>query len=438
MSAVFPCPHCGKNYPNKSSLIGRKVRCADCKGVFQLQGDGKAVKIVLEDKKSQKVGSGSGTANQHITRQLTHRTKRVNVENLNARIEKSRTSLRDAADAALSRAAESVDAQVEEKPRSRSEKLASLKSMEIHRRQQRPAKFQLRYFWMAMCVLFLAVITGFIYLSEDSPAQKALDDFSERVDKEFVHYPLRMKEYRKRMWIYSRDGNELPPVFLNVNVARMDKQEELPWQRLVDICQKQFGGMSLLPSFAILVDSEKQAMVDQMWEQYSEKKYIEGFYKQLQSKGIRYIHCRTVPDLLKQEGVTDREIYIISLLLAGTSDEKGSPAKDFGLISTIKAQSTFICEFKGTGGMKLIERANDYDMLGSADFCGLALGFSGIPGRTDEWRILDLRHGKSMDDFFENRYNPFITLVAHVKSTINSQYGALEPRPDATPEGGVQ
>ncbi len=421
MPAVFHCPYCEKQYPKKSSLIGRKVRCSDCKNIFALQGDGTVLKVDQEGQGAATNKAGTGSSKHQVTRQLTRRNKRVDVQAVSARIEQSRSSLRDAAQAALSGAQkESVNERQDKKQSG-----AQRKEIEIYRSKQQAPNPLIKFISFAVMILLL-IVAIIALLPEETPQQRALTHFASLVEQDKSKYPLRMLEYRKRMWVYSRDGQELPEIILNADKSEMGELQELPWQRLSDICQKHFGGMSSMPFFAIMAESEKQAMVEQMWEDYNDKNFIEGFYRKLKQAKIQYIHFRKIPELLKSESIGDREAYIISLLLAGTSDQQGSPCSDFGLMSSIKAQSAFICEFSGSGGLKLVERANDYEVLGATDFCGIILGFSGIPGREDQWRVLDVRPGKNINKYYDQHYNPFSAITVRVSDYIKRNYLSIE------------
>ena len=46
-SAAFLCPHCGMTYPLVPALIGRPVRCRQCKNAFQVDSQGKVAPLVV-------------------------------------------------------------------------------------------------------------------------------------------------------------------------------------------------------------------------------------------------------------------------------------------------------------------------------------------------------------------------------------------------------
>jgi hypothetical protein len=45
MATTFPCPHCRATYPLKPVLVGRPVRCTQCRQAFQLGADGIALPV---------------------------------------------------------------------------------------------------------------------------------------------------------------------------------------------------------------------------------------------------------------------------------------------------------------------------------------------------------------------------------------------------------
>ena len=99
MSATFCCPHCDKSYPKAPSLIGRKVRCSSCKNIFQLHGDGTAIKVLAPgpDADKAKVQAQAAAATAAVTR----RQKTQAQKSITSRIEKGRSALRDAAKDAI-------------------------------------------------------------------------------------------------------------------------------------------------------------------------------------------------------------------------------------------------------------------------------------------------------------------------------------------------
>ena len=420
MAAVFNCPHCEKSYPNNPALIGRKVRCSECKGVFQLQGDGVAIKVEVAEKKSAQPGTNMAAKTQ-LTQQLKGRSKRINKKALTERIQNSRSALRDAAEAALSGVQEEKEEKYREEKKVKSSKLEAAKSVEIYRsRQTNGGPF--KTLCLALAFLVFAVCVIFFLLSEPSPQKTALDDFSKRVGKQLSEYPQRMNEYRKRMWIFTRDGINQPTIILNANMASLGDPVELPWDNYRSICQEHFGGMSLMPFLAIMVSSDKQAMVDQLWQSFDFKYDYFSFLRLLNRRGVKFILCSEVPKILKQAGVSDRDVYILSVLLAGTEDGTGSPCFDFGLLGNIAIERVDVSEFNGVGGMELIERANEYDVAGAVTFSGLVLGCSGVAGRADEWRVFDLRRGGGMSEFYDVKHNPFTTLSERTAEYLKKTY----------------
>lgn len=57
-SAVFLCPHCGMTYPLVPALIGRPVRCRECKNAFQVDSQGKVAPLVIHRPEGSEPPSG--------------------------------------------------------------------------------------------------------------------------------------------------------------------------------------------------------------------------------------------------------------------------------------------------------------------------------------------------------------------------------------------
>lgn len=57
-SAAFLCPHCGMTYPLVPALIGRPVRCRQCKNAFQVDPQGKVAPLVVHRPEGSEPPSG--------------------------------------------------------------------------------------------------------------------------------------------------------------------------------------------------------------------------------------------------------------------------------------------------------------------------------------------------------------------------------------------
>ena len=424
MSATFNCPHCDKEYPNKASLIGRKVRCSKCKDVFQLQGDGTAVKIELIVKRpeapQQAAAEAANTSRTTaLAQELTRRQKQQVKKGITKRLEKNRNALRDAAMEAVAQVGEEQErAKVERKKESSSRLPSSVKvhlSGPVQKSTGRPMVLLLS------TLLVLAVLVGLL-LAEDTPQRIALDAFAQTIEDEYYAYPLRMDGYRKRMWLYSRDGVALPPLIVNADSATFDEPVEVKWSDLVAVSQKHLGGMSLMRQFAIWVSSDKQAMVEQLWAEYQQKHVFSSFLALLKQRNINYMHCSEYPKILADNGFSDLSIYVASLLLAGTSDASGTECRDYGLISSLTADNAEFHLLHGKRSMELIEKGNEYSIAMSGAFSGIVVGFTGIVGEPDEWRVLDLRFGDDMRAFFGEKHNPLIALTLRAHQNFQKAY----------------
>lgn len=436
--STFGCPHCEKTYPANASLIGRKVRCSGCKGVFQLQGDGTARKVDLPESQHAAGQQQKAATAKHVdvTRQLTRRTRRQVKKSLTERLD--RGALREAAQQALA-AAEAGDSQSDDaqkpSPASGSSLQRPAREIQVHlskRQGLRPSVKIALYTAVAAVVLLLIVVVGF---NETPPERRALDYYAGTVDLEKISYPTRMRVYRGRTWVYTRDGVDLPPVIVDADKAEITNADQIDWSQITATCREHVDGMSLMRQFAILVSSDKQAMIERLWDEYQQKHDIARFYKILRNEQIRFLHCRKLPVLLSQSGLSQRDVYIVSLLIAGTRDQNGSPCIDFGLISSRTAEAAHVYEFYGSRGLELVERTNEYAISRTGSYCGLIIGFSGVQGHPDEWRVLDVRFGKEMDMFYDLKYNPLITLSNRAMNLIMNAYANPDYEDEEVEEG---
>ncbi len=437
MSATFGCPHCDKQYPNNPSLIGRKVRCSSCKKVFQLQGDGKAIKIEIMEQDQSAPKKGPSTTRASVTQQLTKRQKTSVKKSITKRIEKGRSALRDAAKEAIaSQIGEGESADQVKKDSKKSSAVRPAREIEVHLSGADTLPGKLKKLFLIVVALIVLVILYALLFVEPTPERAALNAYAGTVDPEQIAYPHRMNEYRSRMWLYSRDGTDLPPIVVNADKSEIVDIGEINWSNLIDICQKHVGGMSLMPNFGIMVNSDKQAMVEDMWENYQHKYDVPKFFKLLNQKNIKFHYCSKIPELLSQNGLSDREVYIVSLLLAGTRNKQGSACLDFGIISSLTADFAHVYEFHGKRGMELVERTNEYAISMTGPFCGIIIGFKGIQDRADEWRVLDMRLDESMSVYYDKKHNPLKILSNKARNALLNAFENPNYKEKTTEEEG--
>ncbi len=423
MTASFGCPYCDKQYPNNPLLIGRKVRCSGCKNVFQLQGDGTVEKIEIAAQKPQAGESTGSTSRTDLAQPLTSRQKSRVKKNITKRIEKSRSALRDAANEAI--AAQSKEQQnVSEALEAKNTEHKSTHELEVHLSGSNASAAQAKKIMLLVSAVFSLALIIYLLNVEPTPERAALNAFAQSIeDPALVKYPHRMLEYRSRMWLYTRDGVDLPPIILNANKASLSDSNEVDWAQIIQTCKKYVDGMSLMPLFGIFVHSDRQASVERMWKKYPYKHDVSSFYNLLKKNEVKFLACNKLPDLLAKDGLSPRDVYLVSLLLAGTLDKDGNPSLDFGILSSYTADKAFVSEFAGQRGVELVvERAEEYAISMAEQYCGMIVGFTGMRGSPDEWRVLDIRLGESMSQYYEEKFNPLVLLRNKARVDLRKKF----------------
>lgn len=426
MPKTFNCAYCSKEYPHSATLIGKKLRCSGCKNVIQLRADGSVVKI-MERKEAKEVASKSA---QEPRQPLTQRQKKQVEKTLTRSMERRKSALNAAAQDAI----KSIDKTLERDHKTVSKK--SVQSSTDVRTAPQPEdnkhrvvhgsyaqKYQISSpTIVGIFSLLISIAVLLFYFWEPAKERMALEAFSKTVSSERSRYPLKMQTYRERMWLYTRDGEEAPPIVLNAHDANITFLERAEWRELSRWCNELLKDMSLVRRFGMWVSSDKQVQVEMLWKNYVDKSNLPMFYGLLEEKGIRFLHCDLVPDKMKERGLSERVIYVASLLLAGTGDKHGRPCRDFGLASDQYAEFLEIYQFNGNESLTLVEKQDEYEISGGSHYAGLIVGFINTSEAESEYRVLDIRFGQTMDDYYKSAYNPLRKLTKSARLRMLSEF----------------
>ena len=426
MPKTFNCSYCSKEYPHSATLIGKKLRCSGCKNVIQLRADGSVVKIV-ERKDTEQVANKK---TKEQSQPLTKRQKKQVEKTLTRSLERRKSALNAAAQDAI----KSFDDTLQNDHKPQQEKSAPATTTigassqvdgQKHKvvRSTYAQKHQINSTAIiGVFSLLISIVVLLFYFWEPAKERVALAAFSKTVPSEFSRYPLKLEAYRNRMWLYTRDGVEAPPIVLNAKHAEITFLERAEWSELSRWCNEMLKDMSLVRRFGMWVSSDKQVQVETLWNNYVDKSNLPMFYGLLEEKGIKFMHCEIVPAKMKERGFSEPVIYVASLLLAGTGDKHGRPCRDFGLASDQYAEVMEIYEFNGDKSLTLVEKQNEYEISGGSHYTGLIVGFINTSESESEYRVLDIRFDRTMSDFYKDIYNPLRKLTKSARLRMLNEF----------------
>lgn len=424
MQRTFLCPHCEKKYPVLPTLVGRKVRCTSCKSVFQLQYDGFAKKVgersqarrqetsALEakDQNSQasEVSLSTGVARKAAAapRPQTRAIKRKT-----ERIRQIRSSLQNAADSAIGSTANTV--QQQELPAASSRAAAPAPSSMVVLTNQGERESRMRLLSLFAGTVLLALFAALFFMQSTGPERHALDTFCGPLTDEQRPYPHRMPAYRQRMWLYTRDGREQPPIILNADDADCTQPMRIDWTSVVSACAPVLEGLEKNTAFAMWHEIGRAADIEGVWAKHPSNQHIEEFYQTLRDERIVFLRYETLQQRLFEKGLPKAAVYVASLFLAGTRDAAGRPCRDMGLQNGLMPEVLYVSTFAQQDPHILIDAKGGYRFSSGRHFCGLIAGFTGFPGRPDEWRVLDFRLAEDIEAFYTKEHNP-LRLAAKV------------------------
>ncbi len=438
MQKSFNCPHCDKKYPVLPTLVGRKVRCTACKNVFQLQYDGIAIKVggaappeapskpepsALESKSPSKAPLAKDVERSKAAAKVRPQTQAIRRKT--ERIKKIRSSLQDAAEAAVESVAKEPSAPSKASARQAAEPKEQKRkdSMQVVLTNSGNKEGQIRFRYVITILIILGI--GFLLsmMIESSIERQTLEQFTAELAEEDLKYPRRMEAYRERMLVYTRDGLRQPPILLNADDGIIAEPLAIDWTEVVAACAPELEDLELSRRFALWHDAGQSARIEELWGKHPPNQHIEEFYLTLQKEKINFLRFEQLQPKLIDKGLSKQAIYVASLLLAGTRDAEGRPCLDKGLRGGIMPSELVLFEFSSPNGHLLIHGEGSYRFSKSKFFCGLIAGFSGFPQQVDEWRVLDFRTAQHMDAFYGKEHNPLILAAAVSHQKLDEELG---------------
>ena len=440
----FSCPHCERAYPVLPTLVGRAVRCSNCKQAFKLGYDGVALKI-----KAGAASEDSGVEHsalesnkKPVARVDEPQVKAVEkkrgqpqkstgvrpqtraIKNHTAKIKKIRESLQAAAEQA------SASAPGEEAPSQESGERQSgashpnvAPSIEPVRRVKKQRKNTGFYLCLMLGVLLLG---GVIFWPSSGPVVRTLEDFGQATQLE---YPDRLNEYRRRMWITARQDGELP-IVVSVKDAQVVSAVRFDWIDVVSACSPELDDLIMNDAFGIWHAEKDRPLIESAWKSFNKHAAVELFYDQLSRNDVRFFRYDHFQELLLRKGVPKELVYAVSLLLAGSLSSDALFDRQNWLGSDNMPAEIYLAEFRGRDGQTLVDAGGFYGVETAPYYAGLVLGF--LQSMDDfsynnSWRILDLRMDTGFKKYYNAGSNPLMQLHRAALAELRRQQAFSNP-----------
>ena len=458
MAKTFACPHCEASYRALPTLVGRKVRCSSCRNVFQLQHTGIAIKVeVAAKKKSSAAAPAKPTqpAQQSPSKQVAAKSSESQsdkkpsrpqtraIRKKQERIEEMRKSLSGLAAAADEGTVDAKSNALEARPSSKSsakvksasgkqgaassgklnKKSAGKKSLrdshyvQLNHAGEREHKLRRRWAFLILGLVLLAFIV-FTVVSSRSPVEQALREFIAPLEHSSERNISRVMAYCERMWMPYRLYAGDIPVILNIDEAQITEIEVFDWPQVISFMHNTIGKKKIHERFPFWVDEEFNAQINTLWSEYDDKVSLAPFYKLLELKKIPIIKFDELPHKMAASGMPKWLVYSLSLLLTPSAGDK-LQGRIFGDNFPLQVK---MCQFKGVDGTQLTEQNGYVDVIILPQYCGILLGFEGLEHvAQSEWRILDVRPGTGLADYYLNNKNPLQIYAGLMESEIRRQ-----------------
>ena len=371
---TFPCPHCGKAYPRLDKLVGRKVRCSQCRQSFQLQTDGSV--SAIEDKGPAKP---SGTPNRTETisppaqrpvpatepmaarqqpvsapanrqtsaSQSTRNNKRQPSEQAEKMRKNVSLRLQRAADKAASTVSNRREPSSDTHTGGGSEGArARLSTPQLSNEGRVAGRMRLLGWTLGLAALVL--VFGLVQLGGGSDQRLApLLQYTAPTLAERSPTPLR--PYRQRAWLMRLADGRQPLVPANLGEVQVLSEQQLV---LPSNCiPSNWRGLRSVERFAALIDPAKQAATQQL---FNDQSRVRPMPAACQAAGLRFVPWSSIPTHL-QKTVDDATLRGILLdLLLGSTDLAGSNQLRDRLLDGNLPAAVRLQELEGTGGSERI------------------------------------------------------------------------------------
>ena len=438
MAQTFACPHCDASYRALPTLVGRKVRCSSCKNVFQLQHTGVAIKVEVgaatkkkQDKPSAPVSPkpqapASQPAPAAKTASESGRPQTRAIRRKDERLKEMRNSLSSLAAQAAEgeeqvagkQNSPALEAKTKSGPKpassgSSKRKQANKSLRDSHMVQLTHAGEQeqkQRRVWLTAFAVCLVIGILFVtFWSSKTDVEKALDYFSEtRGSGE-----ERLRLFREKLWRPERLHTGDIPIIANINKGALSELQSYEWPKIAVFLDKTLGKKQEHSMFPIWVHEADNKKINELWALHSDKLNIVGFYSALKKEGVSFQHMADLPTKMLADGYPKWLTYALSLLVVpGLPDDV--QASIFGDSLPLEIM---IMSITGSDGYLLKEQNGFMEVQTTPQYEALVLGFLGLENASEqEWRVLDVRIGESMEYYFERSHNP-LYLYAQAKES---------------------
>ena len=454
MTASFQCPHCDATYPLLPTLYGRTVRCSSCKKPFRLRGDGIA-EAVDGTKRETKRKARTDEEKEQLTKAFIsqsheNKAKKPPTKRLQKKQEQKKNlkELKASMSSALSAAATEAIAVEERKqndPGTRTNPTAALEPRKGKKSQPQATissgpilTNQGQREWkgrLSVGLFFLLILGGIgsciMLISPKSELQLALEAYSAATE----HYnngKKRLMTYRERNWLFTYDGDQGPSVIVNVNKAQAGEPQEYELTILSNTIQDSINGLVDYPKYAMWAPASAQKKIDDLYNKHKNAAAPIIFHKALEKNNIRFTSYQDMGDALIEKANDPYLAFMLSALLAGTTDAKGTKKWSEKLISGDILHHCQIADFSGSDGQALSALGNRSNFKTIARFEGKLVKLIGERW-TPEWRIFTTHdHSRELN-------NPLITLYRafqfkwmerHQRNNPNRPPPEAEPEPD--------
>jgi len=425
MTGSFPCPHCEAMYPVKPVLVGRPVRCTQCKNVFRLREDGIADKVGGGDEEAEgagaavqappgqpsaaeraaaaRVGSGPPSASLEavgVDAGSEPPDRRSKTSRLEARREEMRRSMAANLSDAASKALESESARRSSEAAKRESgkqagSVGDISPAVLTDYGNDEARNNRRWAVGLVACLLVGLMVGWVSLVV-GPERRALQVFTE--PDPTWEPTTRIQSQQRRAWLFDRTM----PVILNLDEAELGRDYRIEMEPARALFQGRLADHVLMPGHGLWVGEDRVAAARAALADAPS-----GLcpVRTLAQHGIQAVPTYALDDLLVEGGMNDQHAALVRYLVEGTTGLDGRNWIREQFTEGTVPRALEIVEFHGDDGRRLTkEGQNRYGSEEGLTYRGRLMRFDGWSGPmgnkadVSQWHLLDVQvahHGGS-------------------------------------------